>query len=318
MVEPSGIPHTQGMKPDLSVIVLSWNTSPLLRKCLSSLRGNVSPSLSLEIIVVDNASSDGSADMVASEFTEVLVVRNEKNEGYASGNNQGARISRGECILFLNSDTEVLPNALERMVAFLRENRAVGGVGCKLLNPDGTIQKACMRFPILRTILVYDTPIGRLFPNHPELRRYYMRDWDHGDTREVEQPPGACFMVRRDVLDRVGALDEEMFLFFNDVDFCRRIKAAGYKIFYLAEAPVIHHCGASTGKFIDFGLVWHKNRIAYYRKHHGGLAVALCKTVVIYVALREMFLVFWKGIYKKKGGGLMRYILRGCWEVLRA
>jgi len=264
----------------LSVVVLSWNTRDLLRSCLRAIFASGPPD-PLEVIVVDNASEDGSADAVAREFPEVVLVRNAVNEGYARGNNIGLRRCRGDYLLLLNSDTEVRPGALQALTAFLDENPDHGACGSQLLNPDGTLQRACMRFPGALTLLFFDTFLEKLFPENPVVRRYFMRDFDHASSRDVDQPPGACFLLRRAVVDRVGYLDEELFLFYSDVDYCKRIREAGWRIRFGSESKVMHHGGASTRRYRDFGLEWHRNRVAYFRKHYGLAGEAAAKAAAL-------------------------------------
>jgi GT2 family glycosyltransferase len=252
----------------LSIVILSWNTRDLLEACLRSLDSNGDPH-DREVIVVDNASGDGSAEMVAERFPDTILVHNRVNEGYARGNNIGMKKSGGDQILLLNSDTEVQGGALDVMTGFLDANGDYGACGAQLRNPDGSIQHACKRFPGLRVTLFFDTFLEKLFPENRVVRRYFMRDFDHAESRDVDQPPGACFLFRRSLLDEIGFLDEDLFLFYNDVDYCMRIRKAGYRIRFLAEAQVLHHGGASTRNYRDFGLEWHKNRVRYYRKHFG-------------------------------------------------
>lgn len=272
---------------DLSVVILSWNTKELLEACLRSIFDGPR-ALDFEVVVVDNASQDGSPEMVREQFPQALLVCNERNEGYARGCNIGILRSRGEYILLLNSDTEVREDALERMVSFLQDNPEYGACGGQLFNPDGSIQRACMRFPTLWVPLFFDIFVEKLFPNNRIVSRYFMRDFDHADSMDVDQPPGACFMVRRVVMDKVGVLDEELFLFYNDVDFCRRIWNAGYRIRFLAGAEVMHHVGASTRNYGDFGKEWHKNRVRYFRKHFGFLGVMVTKSAALLKALEEV------------------------------
>jgi len=303
---------------ELSIVILSWNTSDLLAACLRAIerhpfRGH------REVIVVDNASSDRSADRVAAEFPSVRLIRSDANLGYSGGNNLGLRAARGRFRLLLNSDTEVGPGALDRLVGFLEATPGAGAVSCRLVNPDGSLQPSCMRFPTLWTALVFDTFLARTPFGRRHLDRYFMRDFDHASEREVDQVPGTCTLVPGEVLDRIGLLDERLWLFFNDVDLCKRIRAAGRSIHFLPDVEVMHHYGASTAKFVLFAVEWHLNRVAYYRKHFGRWSMLVTKPVAIYVALRQMwkFTVLRqapKGTYREN----MRFVWRGLWRVLRS
>lgn len=254
--------------PRISVVVLSWNTLDLTLKCLAALRAD-RPRHPREVLVIDNASQDGSAEAIAERFPEVRLVINEQNRGYAGGHNQGAQLATGTYLCTLNSDTEVRPGALDQLVDFLDQHPGHGAVSPRLVNPDGSVQTACMRFPGLVTALCYDTWFGRHWPGSWVQDRYFMKDFDHLHSRDVDQPPGAVFVLRRQEYLELGGLDESLWLFFNDVDICRRLWRRGRRIHYLAEAEVLHHGGASTKGFAKFVVIWHKNRMAYYEKHYG-------------------------------------------------
>ncbi|MGH7151520.1 MAG: glycosyltransferase family 2 protein [Planctomycetota bacterium] len=274
--------------PELSVIVLSWNTEGWLRRCLASLASD-GTRLRRETIVVDNASADGSAEMVERDFPWARLVRNARNEGYARGNNLGLARARGAFLCTLNSDAAPRPGALDRLVGYLRANPEYGAAAPRLLHADGTVQPACMRFPRLSTALFFDTFLDRLFPGNGVVARYFMRDVDPNESRDVEQPPGACLVLRREALEGIGLFDEELWLFFNDVDLCLRLRRAGWRIRYLAQAGVVHEKGASTGRFPRFAVEWHKNRLAYYRKHYGPLGSFVVRLAVAARGLEEFF-----------------------------
>jgi GT2 family glycosyltransferase len=224
---------------------------------------------------------------VASEFPDAELVRSPVNLGYAAGVNRGLQEVRGRKVCLLGSDTRLHPDALAVLARFLDAHEGVGAVAPRLQNPDGTLQRACMRFPRLATVFWWDTPLQAWFPGSRELTRYQMLDWDHRGTRVVEQPPGTCFMLPREVLDAIGPMDTGLWLFFNDVDWCLRISALGRPIWYVDQAVVDHHLGGSTRNFSDFGAEWHRNRIRFYRKHHHLLGSALTKSALVYVALRQ-------------------------------
>lgn len=252
----------------LSVVVLSWNTQALTLACLRALFGET-PRHAREVIVVDNGSADGSADAIAKAFPQVVLQRNPDNRLYAAGNNQGAAVARGEFVCTLNSDTEVRPGALDRLVDFLQQHPEHGAVAPKLVDPDGSVQHACQRFPTLGTALCFDSWWGTWWPGSRAQRRYLMRDFDHRSSRDVDQPPGACFVMRTAEWRSFGGFDEKLSLFYNDVDLCRRLWRGGRRIHYLADAEVMHHRGASTKNFAKMLVLWHKNRLAYYDKHYG-------------------------------------------------
>jgi GT2 family glycosyltransferase len=232
------------------------------------------------VLVLDNASDDGSADAIAERFPEVELVREPENTGYAIGNNRLAERARGRYLCLLNSDTEVPEGALEQLVEFLEANACYAAVAPKLVGPDGAVQRSCKRFPGLGVALVYDMP----WRTWPVLRRiddrYFYRDFDHLHDRDVDQPPGACFVVRRGLWQDLGGFDERLWLFYNDVDLCLRLYEAGTRIRYLASASIVHHEGASTTRFADMVKVWAHNRLAYYEKHFGWLGRELVRVML--------------------------------------
>jgi len=268
------------MGPTLSIVVLSWNTKGLLRACLNSLKAiRDQGELDFELIVVDNDSADGSADMVAARFPWLTLIRNDKNDGYAIGNNIGASHATGRHLLLLNSDTAVGPGVLTFLVDFLEQHPEHGACAPRLVCEDGTIQLSCKTFPDLWTAFYFDTWFDELFPKNRTIPKYFMADFDHTTSRDVDQPPGAAFLIRRDLWEQMGGFDPELWLFFNDVDLCRRLHRAGWKVAYIAEVAILHHEGKSTSQFPGFGGIWHKNRHAYYRKHYGWRGSVLAKVM---------------------------------------
>lgn len=291
----------------LSVVVLSWNTRELLSACLASLEAVRRDDW--QVIVVDNDSADGSADMVAERFGWVELIRNGQNDGYAIGNNIGAARADGEYLLLLNSDTEVGEGVLEHLLTFLDEHPGHGACAPRLVHPDGTVQLSCKTFPTLWTAVFYDTVFQRWFPNNRTLPAYEMSDFDHLSSRDVDQPPGAALLIRRALWEQLGGFDPELWLFYNDVDLCLRIHRAGFKVAYLAEVAILHHEGKSTSQFRAFGAIWHKNRLAYYRKTFGwrGALVARLMTTVR----------GWEEARKLKRGGAPKEARAEVWQSVR-
>ena len=276
----------------VSVVIPSWNTRELLRNCLDSLKVNLP--MSSDVIVIDNASHDGSAKMVADEYKHVRLIRNPTNMGFAHACNQGVERARGAYVLFLNSDSEIRGNAVKQMVAFLEENVRYGACAPRLLNFDGTTQRTHMRFPTLATPFWFGTPMERWFPRSREIVRYFAHDFDYERDGDVEQPSAACLLMRRKALKKQQPLDESLWLFFNDVDLCVRLWEAGWRIRYKADAHVHHHGGMSTRQFADFVPEWHKNRLAYYRKHYGKAAGWIVKTCVGWTVVDHCVREFWR------------------------
>lgn len=276
--------------PTLSVVILSWNTKALTLACLRALFAET-PRHAREVIVVDNGSHDGSADAIAAAFPQVQLLRNADNRLYAAGNNQGAAAARGEFLCTLNSDTEVRPGALDRLVDYLREHQDHGAVAPRLVDPDGSVQHACQRFPTLLTALCFDSWWGSFWPGKVVQDRYLMRDFDHLQSRDVDQPPGAVFVMRLAEWRHYGGLDETLSLFYNDVDLSRRLWRDGRRIHYLADAEVLHHRGGSTRNFGKMLVLWHKNRLAYYGKHYGAFGrfwIRVCVRLRIWEERRKI------------------------------
>ncbi len=299
--------------PDLSIVVLSWNTAELTRRCLASVLGR-DHGLTLEVIVVENASADGSAALVEREFPAARLLKNARNEGYARGNNQGIALATAPLVLLLNSDTEVRdppegPGTLRTLVDFLRREPEYGGVAPRLVNADGSVQKSCMRFPGLAVGFLYDSWLDRRFGRSRAVRRYFMEDFDHLHDADVDQPPGACLLLRRDLLARIGGFDESLFLFFNDVELCRAIHDQGYRLRYLARPEVLHHVGRSTAQFKDVVGEWAVNRVRYYRKRHGLLGVATVKLAFLLRVVEESW-KSWRTLAAPDRAGALRDIRR--------
>lgn len=305
-------------QPVLSVIIVNWNTRDLLARCLESVLapqraggpgrrleasggtaeappcqgeagcgdGGAHPPVSgrqswLEVLVVDNGSSDGSVEMVRDRFPQVRLIANGENLGFTRANNQALAIARGRYLMLLNSDTEVLPGALEAMVAAMDSHPEVGVLGPQLLNSDGTIQSSRRRFPTLATAFVESTVLQRFFPHHPLLRRYYVLDRPDSISQEVDWVVGACLVARREVLEQVGGLDESFFMYSEELDWCRRIRAAGWKVLYLPEAKVVHHEGKSSERDPRHRHEYfQESKCRYFHKHHGPAAAAILRLFI--------------------------------------
>ncbi len=226
---------------DLSIIILNYKTRGLLKQCLRGLLANPVP-LTTEVIVVDNHSNDGTGEMMRQEFPQSTFIQSPVNGGFAAGMNLGIQRASGRYLLLLNPDIAVLGNPIGRMFRYLEEHLNVGMCGPKLLNPDGTVQTSCRAFPTPATILYRRSPLGKLPFARAKLRAFLMLDWDHASNRPVDWLLGACMMVRREAVQRVGLLDERYFLYFEDVDWCRRFWDAGYAVVYLgATAEIVHY-----------------------------------------------------------------------------
>ncbi len=285
-------------------MIPSWNTRELLRVCLETIEAAEKPTT--EVIVVENGSEDGSGDMVATHFPSVRLLRNAKNEGFAKGCNRGIRAASGNYVLLQNTDTEIYPDALSRMLTFLDGHPEYGAAAPRLVNSDGSTQGGCMAFPNWRTPLFFGTPLQRVMPDSHELRRYFLRDFDHDHDCDVDQPPAASLLVRASALDEIGLFDENLWLYFNDVDLSLRLAKAGYKTRFVADARVMHHVGASTRKFEGMRTQWQKNRLYYYRKHFGRTAGVWVKACVLSTYAELASRQLWRRVRGRDGLGSMR------------
>jgi N-acetylglucosaminyl-diphospho-decaprenol L-rhamnosyltransferase len=253
--------------PDCSVVIVNYRTDEPLAECLASLSKGTTD-LATEVIVVDNGGT-----LAASGFgerhPEVRLVTNAANVGFARAANQGIGLARGRHVLCLNPDTVVHEGAVAKLVAFLDSHPAVGAVGARLLESDGRLQYSCRRFPGYFTIFFGRYALlTRLFPGNAGSRDYLYLDWDHASAREVDWVSGACLMVRGTVVETVGAFDDGYFLFVEDMDWCRRIRDAGWAVAYVPDAVVTHQIGASRGA-VPPPIVWarHRGMRRYVQKH---------------------------------------------------
>lgn len=223
---------------DVSIILVNYRSREKTRNCLFSLRKADFSGISHEIIIVDNSEEDDFGDEFRREFPEAFFLRSETNGGMGNGNNLGVQQAKGSFLLILNPDTVVRPDAIRRLFDAMREREDIGIVGPKLLNPDGTLQYSCLRFPKVWTPILRRTLLGRLTPNH--LGRYLMTDFDHQHMRDVDWMLGSCLMIRADFYRRVGGFDERFFMYFEDIDLCRRAWREGLRVVYCPDAMVVH------------------------------------------------------------------------------
>jgi GT2 family glycosyltransferase len=257
---------------DLSIVIVNWNTRDMLRNCLDSIP--VSCEIQTEIIVVDNASEDGSSQMVTEEFPEVRLIQNSANLGFATATNQGLRIAMGRHLLLLNSDTLVLGDVLVESVRFMDAHPDVGMMGCKVLNEDGTTQMTCSLFPSFLNLLLQTLGLNRL--ERPRwLQRYQMLDWARDDEREVEVISGCFLVARRTAVEQVGLLDESFFLYGEETDWCRRCADAGWRLVFAPVGKIVHF-GSGSSRQLNFkrDLMLSEGTVRLHRKH-GGRPAAL-------------------------------------------
>jgi len=265
----------------VDIVIVNWNSHAYLRACVAALdRSTIAEAL--HVVVVDNASTDGSIDGLTATRVQLEVVRNQDNRGFAVACNQGAGRGSAPFVLFLNPDVSVRPDTIEQAVRFLAEpdNAKVGAVGVKLTDEDGGVQRCCARAPTLATLILHTLFLDRLLP--ALAPPHFLVEWDHGDTRAVDQVMGAFLMIRRDVLDRVGGMDERFFLYYEDVDLCLAVRNAGFGVVHFAGAQAVHAGGGTTKAVKDRRLFHHAiSRMDYASKHYGRAAAAVLMACIL-------------------------------------
>jgi len=232
---------------DLSVIIVNYNTGIFLEKCLKSVLSSQIADLNIEIFVVDNSSHDGS-EQVATKFPSATLIKNKKNLGFAKANNIAIRRAKGKFILLLNPDTEVEKDTISKMIEFMNKNPKAGAVTCKVLLPSGQIDWASHRgFPTPWNAFCYFLRLSKIFPQSKLFSGYHQTYKGLGEIHEIDSPSGAFYMLKREVIDKVGLLDEDYFMYGEDLDWSWRIKAAGFKIYYNPATQIIHYKGIASG-----------------------------------------------------------------------
>lgn len=305
---------------DVSVIIVNWNTKDILRDCLKSVyeqtKGN-----SFEVIVIDNASTDGSVKMIKSNFSQVFIIENTENRGFAAANNQGMKISKGRYVLLLNSDTIVLDRAIAKSVAFADANPEAAVVGCRVLNTNRTLQSTCFMFPSILNMLLSTTYLYKLFPRSKFFGRERMTWWKGDGMREVDVMTGCFMLVRREAIEQVGMMDEQFFMYAEETDWCYQFKEAGWKVMFTPCAEIIHLGGQSSKKIAtEMGLQLRGSILQFINKHRPRWEYILaCLLVWLFCAVRipfwfVCFLFSWHD--RKYNWGRMKVYAIGAWRII--
>lgn len=261
----------------------------MLLGCLRSIYAGVDPQLAsrLEIIVVDNGSTDGSPKVIRRQFPSVSLIENEVNVGFARANNLAIRQCTGQYVLLLNPDTVVKPRVLETLVDFLERKPCAGAVGARIFNPDGSLQTSCYPAPSVLRELWYLLHLDSVWP----LATYPMDTWAVDVPRVVDTLLGACFMVRRTALEQVGLLDEAFFMYSEEVDLCLRLRRSGWALFWVPKAKVVHYGGQSTKQVAaQMFLHLYRSKIQYFRKHYSPVTVMAYKLVLLLASAARLSL----------------------------
>lgn len=275
---------------DLTIIIVSWNVRELLERCLESVKAEIDrmgATYQVETIVVENASADGTAEMVKRGFPWVRLIETAVNLGFARANNLAQRASRSDYYLFLNPDTELANGSLMGLLNFLKENPTVAAVGPALLNPDGTLQNSSYPTPTLGREIWRLMHLDRI-RNHSQ---YPLEQWRDSGPREVDVVQGACLMVRTEAMDQIGSFDERYFIYTEEVDLCHRLRQGGWKVYWQPSLSVIHHGGQSTRQASSkMFLHLYGSKILFFRKHYGRWGVAAYKGILFLASLVRMLL----------------------------
>jgi GT2 family glycosyltransferase len=291
---------------DLVVVIVNWNVKDLLRDCLESLRAAIT-GLVAKVVVVDNASSDGSAEMVQFLFPEVDLIRNETNVGFARANNQGLERHQNNSrfLLILNPDTVVSPECFHAMIEFMEQHSGAGIVGCKLIKADGTLDYACKRSYITPDVLLYKAlGLDKRFPKNKRFGRYQLTFLDPDHIHEVDSVVGAFLMIRRECAEEIGLLDTSFFMYAEDIEWCYRAKRAGWSVFYVPTATVLHYKGQSTGKCSTRMIFhWYDATWKVYHKQRADRYSPVVNAIV------------WAGCYGMCGLSLMVNLMRSSKKV---
>ena len=284
----------------LSIIIINWNTRKLLEHCLESILVSP-PTFPFEVWVVDNASTDETPQMVRERFSKVKLVENSENVGFARANNQAMRQCTGKYILLLNPDTLVESCSIENLIDFLEKNPVAGAAGARLLYPDGSLQISSHPWPTLSGELWRMFHMDRLSP----ITEYPREIWESDSAQEVDVLSGACLMVRKVVLDQVGFFDEDYFIYSEEVDLCRRIQCAGWQLYWIPQAKVVHFGGQSTQQVPnEMFLHLYRSNVQYFRKHFGSVTAQIYIMILMLASISRLVLaplvLFEKGAHRRK------------------
>ena len=281
MIAPSS--SSQVEAPDVSVILVSYNTAHLLDRMFAALDA-AGATLKLQMIVVDNASRDNSVDILRTRYPHVQLIQNKVNVGFARANNQALALARGRYILLLNTDAFVSPDTLEKTVEFMNKHPRSGVLGVKLVGTDGTLQPSCRYFPTPWNVFLAATGLNRFFPR---ARLVDDMSWDHSTVRDCDWVPGCYYLVRHELIERIGLFDPRYFLYYEEVDHCRRVREAGWSVTYYPFTQVVHIGGESaiseaslTRAGRQISTLQLESELLYFRKHYGvtGLMAAIVLT----------------------------------------
>ncbi|MBW8016056.1 MAG: glycosyltransferase family 2 protein [Planctomycetes bacterium] len=285
---------------DVSIIVVAWNVKKLLYDCLKSVFDETRD-IDYEVIYVDNASEDGSVEMVRQEFSDVKIIENDENMGFIIANNQGIEQAKGRYVLLLNSDTIVLENAIAKTVQFADQHTEAAVVGCKVLNADMTLQRNCFMYPSLLNKFLSASYLYKVFPRSKFFGRERMTWWAYDEPREVETVCGCFSLVRQEAIKEVGLMDKTYFVYGDDPDWCYRFNKAGWEILFTPEPRIIHLGGQTTKQMArKFRLQLYGSQLIFMRLHRSRWTFPIaCFFTSMFFLLRSPYWLM-KSIISKK------------------
>ncbi len=255
-------------KVDLSIIIVNWKVRPLLEKCLDSIIANQGD-YNLEIFVVDNDSRDGTPEMLMSQYPQIKMIALVSNHGFAKANNLGIKQSSGELVFLLNPDTEITAGFFDQVLTYMDSHKDAGILAPKILNSDGSLQNSIRRSPTLFSQILVLLKLKKVLLENRILDHYLAKDFDYNKEQFAEQVMGAAMIIRREVFDKIGLLDENYFIWFEEVDFCYQAKKEGIPIIFFPGATIMHHEGASFSKkrMIKKQLIFNRSLLYYFWKN---------------------------------------------------
>jgi GT2 family glycosyltransferase len=312
---------------DISIIIVSWNVRELLRRCLWSVVDSQQPDGNLitdhrprstEIIVVDNASADGTVEMVRAEFPNVRLIANAENAGFTRANNQALAIAQGRYLFLLNPDTELRAGALQILYDYAEAHPRAGIIGPQLFYGDGTLQSSRRRFPTLATAFLESTILQQWFPHNRVLTRYYMLDTRDDSTQPVDWINGSAMFVRRDVYEQIGGLDEGFFMYSEELDWCYRAKRAGWDIVYLPSAQITHYEGKSSEQVVaQRDIYFNASKVRFVRKYRGAFSAEILRAFLLFTFVYRIVEESVKGLLGHKRT-LRAQRVKAYWQVLQS
>jgi len=275
----------KGIVMDLTIVIVNYNTEKLTLECIASVYKSHLP-YTFEIFVVDNHSSDNSVEAIKKHYPKVKLIENEENVGFSKANNQAIRQAQGRYILLLNSDTILMENTLDVMTQYMDNHLDVGAAGCEVLLPTGDLDQACHRgFPTPQASFYYMAGLAKKYPNNLKYNSYHKSYLNMKEIHEIDCLVGAFMLVRKETIDQVGMLDEEFFMYGEDIDWCYRIKEAGWGIIYNPTVSIIHYKGASSRKK-PFKIVYEFHRAMYlFHKKHYAKKYSIFVNYIVYAGI---------------------------------